>query len=136
MGRFRQTSDEGEETSIDMSPLIDCVFILLIFFIVTTTFVEESGIEVDKPNASPPTQQEEDKTTIVFALQANGDIVYEGRKLPFSGIQPVVRNILQAEDAPVIVQASDDSHAGRLVQIIDEAKRAGATKVSIAKGRN
>ena len=52
MGRFRDNTDSGEETLIDMSLLIDCVFILLIFFIVTTTFVEETGVEVDKPQAA------------------------------------------------------------------------------------
>ena len=52
MGRFRDSDDDASETGIDMSPLIDCVFILLIFFIVTTVFVEETGVEVDKPQAA------------------------------------------------------------------------------------
>ena len=59
MGRFRDSgSDEGGDTAIDLSPMIDCVFILLIFFIVTTTFVEETGVEVDKPQAASAVQLE------------------------------------------------------------------------------
>ena len=67
MGRFRQmTDDDNGEGGIEMSPLIDCVFILLIFFIVTTTFVEETGVEVDKPQAASSVQLE--KTSILIAL--------------------------------------------------------------------
>ena len=79
MGRFRDSgSDEGSDTGIDMSPMIDCVFILLIFFIVTTTFVEETGVEVDKPQAASSVRLE--KTSILIALTANGAVVYGGRE--------------------------------------------------------
>ena len=63
MGRFRDNTDSGEETLIDMSPLIDCVFILLIFFIVTTTFVEETGVEVDKPQAASSVNLEKQRSS-------------------------------------------------------------------------
>ena len=94
MGRFRQMSaDDGNETGIDMSPLMDCVFILLIFFIVTTTFVEETGIEVDKPQAASSVQLE--KTSILLALTEKGQVVYGGREIGFAGIQPLVKRMLQ-----------------------------------------
>ncbi len=71
MGRFRESdSDDGNEVGIDMSPLIDCVFILLIFFIVTTIFVEETGVEVDKPQAASAVQLE--KNSILIALTEQG----------------------------------------------------------------
>lgn len=131
MGRFRKmASDEGSETGIDLSPLIDCVFILLIFFIVTTTFVEETGVEVDKPQAASSASLE--KTSILIALTANGEVVYGGRQIGFSGIQPLVRRMLQKEDAPVIIQVDSSVKSGLLVRAIDEAKLAGAVKVSIA----
>jgi biopolymer transport protein ExbD len=131
MGRFRESATEdSSESGIDMSPLIDCVFILLIFFIVTTTFVEETGVEVDKPQAASATRLE--KTSILIALTAKGEVVYGGRAIGISGVQPLVKRILQKENVPVIIQAATDAPSGLLVRIIDEAKLAGATKVSIA----
>jgi biopolymer transport protein ExbD len=134
MGRFRDSSsDDGADTGIDMSAMIDCVFILLIFFIVTTTFVEETGIEVDKPQAASSVRLE--KTSILIALTANGAVVYGGREIGMSGVQPLVRRMLQKEDVPGIVQADAAAPAGLLVRVIDEAKLAGAQKVSVATSR-
>ena len=131
MGRFRQmSSEDAGESGIDISPLIDCVFILLIFFIVTTTFVEETGIEVDKPQAASSVRLE--KTSIILALTEKGEVVYGGREIGFSGIQPLVKRMLQKEDIPVIIQADIASQSGLLVRVIDEAKLAGAVKVSVA----
>jgi biopolymer transport protein ExbD len=131
MGRFRDSnSDEEAETTIDMSPLIDCVFILLIFFIVTTVFVEETGVEVDKPQAASSVQLE--KQSILIALTAGGQVVYDGRDVGVSGIQAIVRRIVQREDTPVIIQADQASQTGTLARIIDEAKLGGATKISLA----
>lgn len=131
MGRLRQLASEGEdETAIDMSPLIDCVFILLIFFIVTTTFVEETGVEVDKPQAASASQLE--KSSILIALTEAGEVVYGGRDIGISGVLPLVKQMVQSEDLPVIIQADKASPSGMLVRIIDEAKLAGATKVSVA----
>ena len=131
MGRFRDSSaDEGGEGGIDMSPMIDCVFILLIFFIVTTTFVDETGIEVDKPQAASAVRLE--KTSLLLALTAKGEIVYGGREIGIGGVQPLVKRMLQKEEIPVIVQADQAAPAGLLVRVIDEAKLGGAVKVSVA----
>jgi biopolymer transport protein ExbD len=131
MGRFRNSgSDETGETAIDLSPMIDCVFILLIFFIVTTTFVEETGVEVDKPQAASAVKLE--KTSVLIAITAEGDIVYGGKAIGIGGVQPVVKRMIAKEDLPVIVQADAKAPAGTLVRVIDECKIAGASKVSIA----
>ena len=131
MGRFRQTTtDENNETGIDISPLMDCVFILLIFFIVTTTFVEETGVEVDKPQAASSVRLE--KTSILIALTQKGEVVYGGRQIGISGVRPLVKRMLQKEDVPVIIQADSAVKSGLLVRLIDEAKLAGAEKVSVA----
>lgn len=131
MGRFRQiATDDSDEVGIDISPLMDCVFILLIFFIVTTTFVEETGVEVDKPQAASAVRLE--KTSILLALTKNGEVVYGGREIGISGVQPLVKRMLQKEDVPVIVQADANASSGLLVRVIDEAKLAGAIKVSVA----
>ena len=138
MGRFSQmSSDDNSEVGIDMSPLMDCVFILLIFFIVTTTFVEETGIEVDKPQAAA-TATKLEKTSILLALTEKGEIVYGGREIGISGVQPLVKRMLQKEEIPVIVEADKSAQTGLLVRVIDEAKLGGAVKVSVAtkKGAN
>ncbi|MCC7011778.1 MAG: biopolymer transporter ExbD [Planctomycetes bacterium] len=116
-----------------MSPMIDCVFILLIFFIVTTTFVEETGVEVDKPQAASAVRLE--KTSLLLALTAKGEVVYGGREIGIAGIQPLVKRMLQQEEIPVIVQADAAAPSGLLVRAIDEAKLGGAVKVSIASAR-
>lgn len=131
MGRFRDSSSDGSvEAGIDMSPLMDCVFILLIFFIVTTTFVDETGVEVDKPQAASASHLE--KTSVLIALTAEGDVVAGGNSIGIGGVQPLVKRALQKEDVPVIIQADIAAQSGMLVRVIDEAKLAGATKVSIA----
>jgi biopolymer transport protein ExbD len=131
MGRFRDSSNEDSgETGIDMSPLIDCVFILLIFFIVTTVFVEETGVEVDKPQAASASRLE--KNSILIALTESGQVVYGGRDIGVRGVQPLVKRMLQKEPIPVIVQADKNAPSGLLVRIIDEAKLGGADKVSVA----
>ena len=134
MARFREMAgDDDGETGIDMSPLIDCVFILLIFFIVTTVFVEETGVEVDKPEAASASRLE--KTSILIALTAKGEVVCGGNNIGISGVQAHVRRELQKEDIPVIVQADKESKTDLLVRIVDQAKLGGATKVSLATAR-
>jgi len=134
MGRFREmASEDSSETGVDISPLIDCVFILLIFFIVTTTFVEETGVEVDKPQAASSVRLE--KTSILLALTEKGQVVYGGREIGFSGVRQLVKRLLRKEDVPVIIQADAAAPSGLLVRVIDEAKLAGATKVSLASRR-
>jgi biopolymer transport protein ExbD len=131
MSRFRNAHNAEEaEEGIDMSPLIDCVFILLIFFIVTTVFVDETGVEVDKPQAASSVQLE--KTSILLALTEKGAVVYGGKDIGIGGVQSLVKRMLQKEDIPVIVQADAASNTGLLVRVIDEAKLGGATKVSLA----
>ena len=130
MSKFRGSGDDNDETPIDMSPLIDCVFILLIFFIVTTVFVEETGVEVDKPQAASSVQLE--KTSILIAITEGGQIVYDGQDIGIGGVQRIVRQLVQREEIPVIVQADKASSSGLLVRVIDEAKLGGAVKVSVA----
>ena len=131
MGRFRDmATEDSSDAGVDISPLIDCVFILLIFFIVTTTFVEETGVEVDKPQAASSVRLE--KTSILLALTDKGEVVYGGREIGISGVQQLIKRMLQKEDVPVVIQADAGAQSGLLVRIIDEAKLAGASKVSLA----
>ena len=135
MGRFSESIREDEsETGIDMSPLIDCVFILLIFFIVTTVFVEEPGVEVDKPQAATASMLE--KNSILIAVTANGEVIYGKKEIGVAGVQPVVRRQIQKDETiPVIIQADKGALADLLVRVIDAAKLAGALKTSIATAK-
>ncbi len=131
MSRFRNSgSDDGDSAGIDMSPLIDCVFILLIFFIVTTTFVDETGVEVDKPQAASSVSLE--KSSVLLAITAKGAVVYGGQEVGVGGVQAVVKRMLEKEQIPVIIQADQTVPSGLLVRVIDEAKLGGAQKVSLA----
>ena len=131
MTRFRSFGNSEQESGgIDISPLIDCVFILLIFFIVTTVFIEETGVDVDKPQAASAVSLE--KNSILLAVTEKGEVVYGGRKIGLSGVQPLVKRMIASEEMPVIVQADSDVPTGLFVRVIDEAKLAGAAKVSVA----
>jgi len=132
MPRFRDyTRESSSEGGVDMSPMIDCVFILLIFFIVTTTFVEEAGVEVDKPEAASSVSL--DKNSCIFALTAKNEVFFDNRNVGIASVRSIVaRKILKDKDTPVIVQVDKDASAGMLTRVIDEAKLGNAPKVSIA----
>jgi biopolymer transport protein ExbD len=131
----RITIDEQADRGVDinMSPLIDCVFLLLIFFIVTTVFVEETGVDVQKPQAA--SARDLDKHSIMIALTSDGRIFFGGREIGLGGVRGVVARQLRERDAPVIILADGDARAFPLVDVIDECKLAGAKQVSIAATR-
>lgn len=129
--KFRRSLTDAEESSeINMSPLIDMVFILLIFFIVTTTFVEESGVEVDKPSAASASRL--DKNSIILAITAQGQVVYGGKEIGIGGVRPLVTRLCDRDPMPVIVQTDKTTPAGLLMRVVDEAKLGKAKNVSIA----
>jgi len=133
--RARRSISEVEEVSeINVSPLIDMVFILLIFFIVTTVFVEETGVEVDKPQSASAISLE--KNSILLAVTSKGEVVYGGREVGVSGVRPLVKRLTQSEDMPVIIQGDEEASYGLIVRVIDEAKLGGARNVSLASERH
>jgi biopolymer transport protein ExbD len=134
MPRFRDTGSEGNEGSIDMSPMIDCVFILLIFFIVTTTFVEESGLDVDKPQPASTVQLEENESCVLLITE-KGQIVCEGREIGLGGVATQVKKMASSDERPVVIQSAAGVTIGILTRVIDEARVAGATKISLAAAR-
>lgn len=129
----RRRINKGEETTdINISPMIDMVFILLIFFIVTTVFVEESGISVDKPTPQPPDNKQEEKDDpIILRVTVNNQVVHDGEIVTLSRIETIVRNTLAQSDVPVIMQVERGALAGTMVQVMDRAKIGGADKISV-----
>lgn len=121
---------ESQDKGIDMSPLIDVVFILLIFFIVTTVFVRETGVEVDKPQAV--TASKIPNRVILLAITANGQVYYDGVNIGVAGVRPTIQPLLTSQDKPVLIQVDKSVTTSLLVQVMDEAKLAGAASVSLA----
>lgn len=123
-----EDSNVGE---INLTPLIDTVFILLIFFVVTSSFVKESGIEVNRPTASTAERQE--RGNIIISVTRNGDIWIDRRKVDLSALRANVER-LHAEnpEGSVIIASDRESRTGVLVQALDQARLAGVSNVSIA----
>ena len=126
-------SRSSETVEINMSPLIDMVFLLLIFFVVTTTFIEETGVEVQKPMAASAKSLE--KKSILIAVTREGKVIYGGREVGLNGVRSLVSRLLKKQQMPVIILADEVSRSGIVVDVIDECKLAGARQVSIAAER-
>ncbi len=121
----------GEDNSeVNISPLIDMVFILLIFFIVTTVFVEETGVDVDKPEAASAIDLE--SNSIMIAVTREGQIVYGSQNIGVGGVRAIVSRLTQNEAMPVIIQVDEGAGAGLVVRVIDEAKLGGAEAISLS----
>jgi biopolymer transport protein ExbD len=125
--RSFDTGESEEETIVDISPLIDCVFILLIFFIVTTTFVEEPGVEVDK--AVSLNSEYLDKNCVLIALTEDGRVIHGGKEIGLAGLRPVVKRYVSREQLPVIIQADRNADSALFIRVMDEIKLAGAQRV-------
>lgn len=121
---------EKEIAEINISPLIDMIFILLIFFIVTTVFVEETGVDVVRPQAASAVALE--KESILIAITERGQVIYGGQEIGLTGVRAVVRRLTQQEAMPVILQVDENANAGLVVRVMDEAKLAGAESISIS----
>src|SRR5690606_22195351 len=100
---IQQRLEQEHQRGIDLSPLLDVVFIMLIFFIVTTVFVKETGVEVDKPQALSTTQLEQ--SVIMVAITREGQVVYDGANIGVAGVRGTVSQLIQSQMRPVVVQA-------------------------------
>ncbi len=129
--RRRHHCEEEEEIGIDLTPLMDIVFIMLIFFIVTTSFVKESGVEVNRPTAS--TAQRKERGNILIAITADGRIWIDKRQVDPRAVRAhVARFRAENPKASVVIQADRDSRNGLLVQVMDQVRLAGVHSISIA----
>ena len=126
--RHTLTSDSTPE--INMAPILDMVFILLIFFIVTPVFVEETGVEIQKPTAASAENLE--KHSLLIALTKEGTILYGGQDIPLNGLRALVTRETQEQRMPIILLVDRHADSGILVDVLDECKLAGAENVSIA----
>ena len=131
MKQFFNQAQQEEESEINITPMLDVVFIMLIFFIVTATFVKEAGIEVNRPDAATATKAE--NANILIAIGANNDIWIDRRMIDIRSVRPNIER-LHAENpqGSVVIQADKESKTDTLIQVMDAARQAGVFNVSIA----
>ena len=131
MKRRRHTDYGSQDTDINLTPMLDIVFIMLIFFVVTTSFVKESGIEVNRPTAQ--TAEQRDLGNILIAISPNGEIWIDQRAVDIRAVQAVVeRLVAENPEGGVIIQGDREAQIGLLVKVMDQVRKAGIENVSIA----
>lgn len=125
--KFRQ----DEDNQIDVTPMLDVVFIMLIFFIVTASFVKESGIDVNKPEASTATQK--DNATILVAINAQNEIWIDKRLVDPRAVKPtIIRLRAENPEGQVVVQADEQSTTATVMKVVDGIRDAGIPLPTIA----
>lgn len=126
---------EEEESAIDMTPMLDVVFIMLIFFIVTASFVKEAGIDVNRPDAATAVQK--DRANILIAISENNEIWIDKRQVDVRAVQANIER-LYAENpqGSVVIQADEESNTRVLIKVMDAARSAGVYDVSVATDKD
>ena len=129
----RSIGDEAEEeVHVDLSPMIDCIFILLIFFIVSTVFVEETGVEVNKPDVGAAASAL-DSNSILLAVTEEDRVFYGGESIGIQGVIGKIKPLLaETPDMPVIIQGDESASHGAVQRVHGQALLAGAQKDKIS----
>lgn len=125
--------EESRGQEIDMAPLLDVVFILLIFFIVSTAFVRETGVDVNKPTAVSTQQLQ--KSVYLIAITASRQVVYGGTTIGVQGVRTTLAQLNQNNPRPLVIQVDKSVPTEILVSVMDQAKLAGITNINIATAR-
>ena len=127
----KQDSGDAE---INMAPLIDMIFILLIFFLVTATFVRESGVEIKRPEAA--SAEAKDAAGIFIAVTQDGDIFVDKSRVDLRSIRGIVEQfLLENPSGAVMLEADRNSITGRMVQVLDQCRMAGAENIAVSTVR-
>lgn len=128
MNRRHAAKDEPE---INITPMLDIVFIMLIFFIVTTTFVRETGVEVDRPDAI--TTEPRPQGNVLIAIRDNDEIWMNGRAIELSDVRTLVQRArAENPEGSVILISDKGARTGMLVDIMDQVQAAGVTRMAIS----
>ncbi len=127
----KKRSRDDDESEVNLTPMLDVVFIMLIFFIVTATYVKEAGIDVDKPSAATAIVQE--KASILIAIDANNNVWINRRQVDLRSVRSIVER-LHAENpsGTLVIQADKESKNDTLVQVMDASRRAGIYDIALA----
>lgn len=132
MSSRRHIKKTEEKTDINISPMIDMVFILLIFFIVTTVFVEEEGIDIDKPTPQTDQEDDDDRDPVILRISSTNQVSHEGEVISLNRVESIVRNALSRQTVPIILQVERGAMSGVMIQVMDRAKIGGAEIISVS----
>ena len=128
--RYSHTEQESS-ANINLTPLIDVVFILLIFFLVTASFTKEAGIDVNRPTAQTAVRQE--RGNLIIAISKNGEIWIDNNKVDIRTIRAHIEHLhAQNPEGTVIILADKDARTGATVDVLDQVRLAGVTNVALA----
>ena len=132
MSRRHQFKPNEEENEVNLTPMLDVVFIMLIFFIVTASFVKESGIDVSRPD-SQQQQQETNKRSILISITSSNEVWIQKRRVDVRAVRANIERLLaERPESGVVIQAAESAENGTFVRVLDQARMAGAANVSIA----
>ncbi len=132
--RRRHTLDTSDGPGINMTPLIDMVFIILIFFIVTSSFVKESGVDVTRPNARTAVRQEQ--ASILIAVTEEGQVWVDGSRVDVRSLRRTIGRLhAQNPEASAVILADAHSRTGLVVQAMDQARLAGVQNVALGAAK-
>ncbi|HEX4870944.1 MAG TPA: biopolymer transporter ExbD [Nevskiaceae bacterium] len=129
--KFRKHAPDSEDTGIDLAPMLDFIMNLLIFFIITTTFISESGIRVNRPQAE--TAKKEDRANIFVGVSSANEIWVDKQRVDIRTLRVAIEKLKAQHPNPtVIIQADRDARAGLMVEAMDEVRLAGIADVAVA----
>ncbi|MDA7746793.1 biopolymer transporter ExbD [Psychromonas sp.] len=129
--RLGHRRSSQEEAQIDMTSMLDIVFIMLIFFIVTSSFVKESGVEVNRPQASNSSSQK--SATVFIAVTAQNEIYIDKRIVDKERVQAALESLATQQPNPsVVIQADELAFNGTVVSVMDSVKGAGISQIALA----
>ncbi|RJP95703.1 MAG: biopolymer transporter ExbD [Desulfobacteraceae bacterium] len=132
---MRLRRKDRQVDSIDISPLIDCVFLLLIFFMVTTTFVKDMKLDLDRPSATSASLVNEEKVIRVY-IDSNREVYVDNQPIKVWAIQSKLRDLLRSSAKKAVLVVSDaEIPVESLIDVIDECKRSGAEDVAVSTNK-
>lgn len=133
MRRRRSIDATADSNEVNLTPMLDVVFIMLIFFIVTTSFIKESGIEIERPESSAASPRPD--AQVLVAVTPEGAVWVDGDPVDVHRVGQQVADML-SEDGSVVIQADRDSTTGLLIEVMDRLKQAGVDQVAVAASRS
>lgn len=133
MRRRRLQADNGDASEVNLTPMLDVVFIMLIFFIVTTSFIKESGVEIERPQSSAASPRPD--AQVMVALTAEGAVWVDGQPVDAHRVGSEVAALV-SDQGSVVIQADKQSTTGLLIDVMDRLREAGVEDVAVAATRS
>ncbi|KAA0011450.1 biopolymer transporter ExbD [Billgrantia pellis] len=133
MRRRRLVADDSETSEVNLTPMLDVVFIMLIFFIVTTSFIKESGVEIQRPESSAASPQPD--AQVMVAITPEGAVWVDGQPMDLHRVGGEVAGLV-SDGGSVVIQADRESTTGLLIEVMDRIREAGVEQVAVAASRS